>query len=53
MTPQAEGQTLRAYFREGTDVFLAVRTVDGKTGFAVTENKALSPKSKNVLEVVR
>jgi hypothetical protein len=53
MTPQTEGQTLRAYFREGTDVFLAVRTVDGKTGFAVTENKALSPKFKNVLEVVR
>ncbi len=51
MTPPAEGQILRAYFRNGMDVFLAVRAADGKTGFAVTENATHSPKAKNVLEV--
>lgn len=51
LTPTAEGQTLRVYFRDGFEVLVAAHTEEQKTVFAVTEQKAQSKNVKNVLEV--
>lgn len=51
MIPRAEGQELRAYFAEGLDVFVAVRSENGRTVYAVTEAATQIKNSSVSLEV--